>query len=191
MGYPLSVKENCLKMYVNRLGLGTIERISGVNHNTIIRWVKAYASSLPSAPLVEKIPAITEIDQLQTFVGKKNKKWLWTVVSHWQPGILLWALGDRFAQTFEPLWNIIRGGESFLYVKRRQKTLRYKGRGHKVTGLEEATERKAFPVCFADDGTIVPFLKAKGGSWFNPSAFCLQGRSPGYRWLVSIPLFYQ
>ena len=47
---------------------------------------------------------------------KKNKKWLWTVVNHWQPGILAWVLGDRSSKTFEPLWKIIRGWQSFLYV---------------------------------------------------------------------------
>ena len=72
MGYPQSVKENCLKMYVNGLGFRAIERVSGVNHNTIIRWVKASANNLPSAPSVEEIPEITEIDELQTFVGKKK-----------------------------------------------------------------------------------------------------------------------
>ena len=42
-------------------------------------------------------PEITEIDELQTFVGnKKNKVWIWTVVNHWKPGILLWTVGDAF-----------------------------------------------------------------------------------------------
>ncbi len=71
-GYSIKVKENCLKMYVNGLGFRAIERVSGVNHNTIIRWVKATADKLPNAPSVEEIPEITEIDELQTFVGKKK-----------------------------------------------------------------------------------------------------------------------
>ena len=106
MGYPQSVKENCLKMYVNGLGFRAIERVSGVNHNTIIRWVKASANNLPSAPSVEEIPqrtcphVITEIDELQTKASgfcrvKKNKRWIWTTVNHWKPGILALVLGDR------------------------------------------------------------------------------------------------
>lgn len=47
---------------------------------------------------------------------KKNKKWLWTVVNHFSPGILIWTLGERSALTFKPLWKIIRGWKSFLYV---------------------------------------------------------------------------
>ena len=46
----------------------------------------------------------------------KNKRWLWTAVNHWQSGILAWVLGDRSSQTFKPLWKLIRGWQSFLYV---------------------------------------------------------------------------
>ena len=51
---------------------------------------------LPDTPPEEEIPEITEVDKLQTFVGsKKNKVWIWTVVNHWRPGILLWTVSDR------------------------------------------------------------------------------------------------
>ena len=104
-------------MYVNGLGFRAIERVTGVNHNTVIRWVRKVASNLPLAPSPQEIPEITEIDELQTFVGKKkHKRWLWTVVNHWQLGILAWEIGDRGIKTFKPLWQIIRGWKSFLYV---------------------------------------------------------------------------
>ena len=35
-GYPKEIKENCLKMYVNGLGFRAIERVTRVNHNTVI-----------------------------------------------------------------------------------------------------------------------------------------------------------
>ena len=59
-------------MYVNGLGFRAIERVSGVNHNTIIRWVKATAERLPEIPQRTCPHLITEIDELQTFVAKKN-----------------------------------------------------------------------------------------------------------------------
>ena len=52
-------------MYVNGLGFRAIERVTGVNHNTVIRWVRKSALSLPNAPEVAEIPEITEIDELQ------------------------------------------------------------------------------------------------------------------------------
>jgi insertion element IS1 protein InsB len=43
-----------------------------------------------------ELPEITEIDELQTFIGtKKNKLWIWTVVNHWKLGMILWTVGDR------------------------------------------------------------------------------------------------
>ncbi len=80
---------------------------------------------LPDTPEEDEIPEITEIDELQTFIGnKKNKIWIWTVVNHWEPGILLWTIGDleeiRFAarskETFKHLWLTIKCWHSFWYV---------------------------------------------------------------------------
>ena len=109
------------------------ERVTGVNHNTVIRWVRKSAVALPDAPRVEEIPEITEIDELQTYIGQKKQDLAQQLslqatlvasssfaraitANHWKPGILTWVLGERSAQTFEPLWKIIRGWESFLYV---------------------------------------------------------------------------
>lgn len=73
VGYPPSMKESCLKMYVNGMGFRAIERVTGVNHNTVIRWVRNSALEIPDAPEVEEIPEITEIDELQTYVGQKKQ----------------------------------------------------------------------------------------------------------------------
>ena len=62
------------------------------------------------------IPSVAQIDELQTFVGnKKNKIWLWTVVNKGSAGILAWTIGDRSAETFKPLWKIIKGWKCFFY----------------------------------------------------------------------------
>jgi len=79
-------------MYVNGMGFRAIERVTGVNHNTVINWVRLVSLALPNAPEPEEIPEITELDELETFVGiKKPKIWLWTAMNHWQPGILAQA----------------------------------------------------------------------------------------------------
>jgi insertion element IS1 protein InsB len=116
-GYPDSIKEQCLTMYVNGQGFRAIERITGVNHNTVINWVKQVGFSLPDAPDYEEIPEVAQLDELQTFVAqKKNKVWLWTAVNQRVPGILAFVLGDRSAETFKHLWKIVRGWECFFYV---------------------------------------------------------------------------
>jgi hypothetical protein len=59
-------------MYVNGLGFRAIERITGVNHNTVINWVKQVGFSLPDAPDYEEIPEVAQLDELQTFVAQKK-----------------------------------------------------------------------------------------------------------------------
>ena len=91
-GYSSTIKEECLKMYVNGLGFRAIERVKGVNHNTVIRWVKQVANLIPEPPENYEIPEVGEIDELQTFVGKKKIKsgcglWLTTNVQTFQSGI--------------------------------------------------------------------------------------------------------
>jgi insertion element IS1 protein InsB len=41
---------------------------------------------------------------------------LWTVVDHFQAGILGWVLGDRSAKTFHPLWEIVAKWKCYFYV---------------------------------------------------------------------------
>lgn len=103
-------------MYVNGIGFRAIERATGVNHNTVINWVKQAAVGLPSAPDYEEIPEITQVDELETSIGKKNKIWLRRAVNKSLPGILAWVLGDRSAKTFEELWKIIKCWHCFFYV---------------------------------------------------------------------------
>ena len=115
--YHPQVKQLCLKMYLNGMGFRAIARVTNIDHTTIINWVKQSTETLSDEPLDSEIPEITEIDELQTFVGnKKNKVWIWTVVNHWKEGILLWRIGSRSGKTFELLWSIIQCWHSFWYV---------------------------------------------------------------------------
>jgi hypothetical protein len=92
-------------MYLNGMDLKGIERVTEIHHTTVMNWIKEAGIKLPDAPEEGEIPEITEIDELQTFVGnKKNKVWIWTVVNHWKPGILLWTVGDRSSKSFQIIW---------------------------------------------------------------------------------------
>lgn len=96
-GYSDEVKQLCLKMYVNGMGFRAIERVTGINHNSMSKWVKQTVIALPDAPEILAIPEIAQVDELQTFVGnKKNKVLVWSVANHLYPGIL--ASGSRQPQ---------------------------------------------------------------------------------------------
>jgi transposase-like protein len=48
-------------MYVNGQGFRAIERITGVNHNTVINWVKQVGFSLHDAPDYEEIYELVRV----------------------------------------------------------------------------------------------------------------------------------
>ena len=115
--YSQQIKQTCIEMYLNGMGIRGISRVTKVSHVTVLNWIQAAGESLSDEPQDEEIPEITEIDELQTFVGtKKNKYWVWTVVNHKKKGIILWAIGDRSHQTFASIWSIISCWHSFWYV---------------------------------------------------------------------------
>lgn len=116
-GYDEKTKQECLTAYVNGMGFRGIERLKGVHHTTIIYWVKSVGKLLPEAYDSETIPEVGELDELETFVGsKKNKIWLWTAVDHFKSGILGWVLGDHSAETFRPLWELVKTWKCYFYV---------------------------------------------------------------------------
>ncbi len=65
-GYSDDIKRQCLTLYVNGMGFRAIERCTGVNHNTVIQWVKQVGAQLPNAPETSDIPEVAQIDELQT-----------------------------------------------------------------------------------------------------------------------------
>ncbi len=83
-------------MYLNGMGLRGIERVTEIHHTTVMHWIRDAGHQLPDAPEAQEIPEVTDLDELQTFVGnKRNKLWIWTAVNHQQAGILAWVIGDR------------------------------------------------------------------------------------------------
>jgi transposase-like protein len=72
VGYSQKVKQDCLTMYLNGNGFRAIERITKVNHNTVIRWVKQIGHQLEDGKEDYEIPQVAQLDELQTFIGKKK-----------------------------------------------------------------------------------------------------------------------
>ncbi len=60
-------------MYVNGSGFRAIERVKKVHHTTVINWVREVGSALPDTPYRSEIPEVTEVDELETFIGKNKQ----------------------------------------------------------------------------------------------------------------------
>ncbi len=72
-GYSEEIKKECLEMYVNGSGFRAIQRVKKVHHTTVINWVKELGKTLPDSPECTEIPEIAQVDELETFVGKKKQ----------------------------------------------------------------------------------------------------------------------
>ena len=70
-GYPAEVRQQAVKLYVDGLNYRRIGRILGVDHKSVMNWVKAHADQLPPAPVPKQVEN-AELDELFTFVGKKK-----------------------------------------------------------------------------------------------------------------------
>ncbi len=56
---------------------GAIARVGSTTHTSIIAWIKQIAAKLPDAYIPEQLPQVGELDELETFVGrKKNQVWI-------------------------------------------------------------------------------------------------------------------
>ena len=73
-GYSDEVKRECLKMYVNGMGFRAIARVKGIDHVTVMNWVKQVGKLLPNAYDPESTPQVGELDELETFVGSKKTR---------------------------------------------------------------------------------------------------------------------
>ena len=60
-----------------------------------MHWIREAGHEVSDAPEANELPEITDLDELQTFVGnKRHKIWIWTAVNHKLSGILAWVIGD-------------------------------------------------------------------------------------------------
>lgn len=72
-GYPAALRQQAVKLSADGVSFRRIARHLGVDHVTVMLWVKAHTDQLPDAPLpAEKPLHMVEMDELYTFVGKKK-----------------------------------------------------------------------------------------------------------------------
>ena len=70
-GYTQAVKALCVTMSLNGMGFRAIERVTGINHNSVINWVCQSAAAIPDEH--DEIPETAQLDELETFVGQKKQ----------------------------------------------------------------------------------------------------------------------
>ncbi len=109
--YTEERKEEILRAYQERPSMRGINRIFGVARQTLARWLKDKAASLPDLcdTLDEaKEDDILELDELWSFVLKKvNKRWVWIALCRRTRQIVAYFIGDRSEKSCRELWKRI------------------------------------------------------------------------------------
>ena len=71
-GYPEAVRQEAVRQYVDGMNYRRIARHLGVDHKSVMNWVKAHAVQQAQAPVPADI-SNAEMDELYTFVGSKKE----------------------------------------------------------------------------------------------------------------------
>ena len=73
-GYPDTMRQQAVKLYSDGLNFRRIGRILGVDHATVMLWVKAHADQLPPSPPKpsDTEVGVVELDELFSFIGAKK-----------------------------------------------------------------------------------------------------------------------
>jgi len=73
-GYDAALRQRAVQLYVDGTNFRRIGRQLGVNHQTVVNWVNAYAATLPDTPPQPASVTVVEQDELFSFIGDKKTK---------------------------------------------------------------------------------------------------------------------
>ena len=71
-GKDPALKQQACQLYLEGMGMRAIGRVLGIHHKTVSRWLVQAAQSLPASPPQTEACSFIEIDELCTFIAKKN-----------------------------------------------------------------------------------------------------------------------
>ena len=67
-----ALKQQAWQLYLEGMGMRAIGRVLGIHHKTVSRWLVQAAEVLPASPPQTEVCSFIEIDELCTFIAKKN-----------------------------------------------------------------------------------------------------------------------
>jgi transposase-like protein len=72
-GYSEEIRQRAIENSVDGMNYRRIGRRLGVDHHTVMNWVKAHTDKLAdSPPLPSTAPDVSELDELYSFIGDKK-----------------------------------------------------------------------------------------------------------------------
>jgi len=71
-GKDPALKQQTCQLYLEGMGMRAIGRVLGIHHKTVSRWLVQAAQALPASSPQTEACSFIEIDELCTFIAKKN-----------------------------------------------------------------------------------------------------------------------
>ena len=71
-GKDPALKQQACQLYLEGMGMRAIGRVLGIHHKTVSRWLVQAAAQLPVDQPKTKASSFIEVDELCTFIAKKN-----------------------------------------------------------------------------------------------------------------------
>ena len=109
--YPKFFKEWVIRAYRERASMRGIQRIFGVARQTLARWLKEKATTLPELSDTLEPPQVDdvlELDELWSFVLKKSEqRWIWIALCRRTRQVVAYFIGDRSQKSCQELWGRI------------------------------------------------------------------------------------
>ena len=69
---PALKQQVACQLYLEGMGMRAIGRVLGIHHKTVSRWLVQAAEALPVSPPQTEVCSFIKIDELCTFIAKKN-----------------------------------------------------------------------------------------------------------------------
>src|SRR5438045_3469803 len=74
MGYEQELRTQALQMYLEGMSLRAIGRTLHLHHQSVANWLKAHEAALPAQVQDTTPTKVVEVDELFTFIGKKQAR---------------------------------------------------------------------------------------------------------------------
>jgi len=101
------LRKLALQLYLESLGFRSIGWVLEVSNVTVLNWIRAFGEHVIDLKTPGSI-RYTEMDEMHTYVGQKNYRWIWIAVNRYEKKFIDFIVGDRSAQTGKKLWNEIK-----------------------------------------------------------------------------------
>jgi transposase-like protein len=92
------MKKMALQLYLEGLGFRSIGRFLEVSNVTVLNWIRAFGEQIEDLKSAEPM-VYAEMDEMHTYVGQKNYRWIWIAVDRYGKAFINFVVGDRRAGT--------------------------------------------------------------------------------------------